>query len=79
MWRVKQLLLVLAVVMGQSVLAVDKDHLTKEESAKVIEVAIRGAIKKPTGELTKSDLKKVTLLNLVGKGLTDVKGLENLT
>ena len=33
----KQLLLILAVVMGQSVLAADKKPLTKEESAKVIE------------------------------------------
>ena len=41
--------------MGQSVLAVDKKPLTKEESAKVIEAAIRRAVNKPTGELTKTD------------------------
>ena len=54
--------------------------LTKEESAKRIEAAIRRAAKKPTGELTKEDLEKVTRLDLQSKKLTDVpKGLENLT
>ena len=37
----------------------DKKPLTKEESAKVIEAAIRKDIKKPTGELTKAALEKV--------------------
>ena len=53
--------------------------LTKEESAKVIEAAIREAAKKPTGELTKTDYEKVTTLYLGDNQLTDVKGLENLT
>ena len=53
----KQLLLICAVVMGQSVLAADKKPLTKEESAKVVE-AIRKAAKKPTGELTKADWRR---------------------
>ena len=53
--------------------------LTKEESAKVIEAAIRKATKKPTGELTKADYEKVTYLNFYNKQLTDVKGLEKLT
>ena len=58
----------------------DKKPLTKEESAKVIEAAIRKKIRKPRGELTKSDLEKVTTqLNLSDKQLTNVKGLENLT
>jgi uncharacterized lipoprotein YehR (DUF1307 family) len=56
-----------------------KKPLTKEESAKVIEAAIRDRIKKPTGELTKADLEKVTKLYLVDDQLTDVKGLEKLT
>jgi hypothetical protein len=75
----KQILLIIAVVIGQSVLAADKKPLTKEESAKVIEVAIREAAKKPTGELTKADYKKVTRLSLLGNQLTSVKGLEKLT
>jgi Leucine-rich repeat (LRR) protein len=79
----KQILLICAVVMGQSVLAADKKPLTKEEQAKVIEAAIRKELKKPTGELTKADLEKVTYLALRGSGLgnqlTDVKGLEKLT
>jgi hypothetical protein len=77
---VKQLLLICAVVMGQSVLAADKKPLTKEESAKVIEAAIWKAAKKPTGELTKVDLEKVRALYLGGIQLSEVpKGLEKLT
>jgi len=76
----KQILLMIAVVAGQSVLAADKKPLTKEESAKVIEAAIRKAAKKPTGELTKADLEKVTRLSLKNIQLTEVpKGLEKLT
>ena len=56
----KLILLICAVVMGQSVLAADKKPLTKEESAKIIEAAIRIKISKFTGELTESDLEKVT-------------------
>ena len=37
----KHILLIFAVVMGQSALAVDKKPLTKEESAKVIEKTLR--------------------------------------
>ena len=69
----------IAVVMGQSMLAADKKPLTKEESAKFIEAVIRRSLNKPTGELTKADLEKVTWLNLDFKQLTDVKGLEKLT
>ena len=58
----------------------DKKPLTKEESAKVIEAAIREQLDKPTGELTEADLKKVTKLDLSFQQLTDVpKGLEKLT
>ena len=66
--------------MGQSVLAADKKPLTKEESAKVIEAAIRSnySLNKPTGKLTKADLEKVRSLSLEGNQLTDVKGLEKL-
>ena len=55
--------------------------LTKEESAKEIEKAIRGAVGKPTGELTKADLEKVTglIFSVDHMQLTDVKGLEKLT
>ena len=65
--------------MGQSGLAADKKPLTKEESAKVIEAAIRKAAKKPEGELTKADLEKVKAVVLNDLQLTDVKGLEKLT
>ena len=61
---------------GQSVSAAP---LTKEESAKFIEVAIRKRIKKPVGELTDVDLEKVKKLDIHQRKLTDVKGLEKLT
>ena len=61
-----------------SAVGADKKPLTKEESAKVIEAAIRKQLKKPTGELTRADLEKVTALYFYNNQLTDVKGLENL-
>ena len=47
----------------------------------IIERAIRDSylVKKPNGELTKSDLEKVTRLSLYNSQLTDVKGLEKLS
>ena len=78
-WGMKQILLVMAVVIGQSVRAADKKPLTKEESAKVIEAAIRKAAGKPNSALTKADLEKVKVVRLTDKQLTDVKGLEKLT
>ena len=62
-----------------SLIGADKKPSTKEQSAKVIEAAIRKAAKKPTGEPTKADLEKVTELRLNNNQLTDVKGLEKLT
>ena len=80
----KQILLMIAVVAGQSVSAADKIEmciqLTKEQSAKVIEATIRKKINKPKGVLAKADFEKVAkLLNLQDQQLTDVKGLEKLT
>ncbi len=63
-------------VMGQSVLAADKKPLIADP---IVEKAIRRHLKKPTGELTKADLEKVTALALGNNQLTDVKGLEKLT
>jgi hypothetical protein len=63
--------MIVAVALGQSVLAADKKPLTKEESAKVIEAAIREELEKPTGELTKVDLEKVKALGLNGTQITD--------
>jgi hypothetical protein len=57
----------------------DKKLLTKEQSAKKIEAAIRSKLKKPKGELTKADYEKVTRLRLNDNRLTAVKGLEKLT
>ena len=46
----------------------------------IVEKAIRKAAKKPTGELTKADLEKVTFLSLDNNQLTELpKGLEKLT
>ena len=44
-----------------------------------IEAAIRKVAEKPSGELTKADLEKVTRLDIWNAKLTDVKGLEKLT
>jgi len=52
--------------------------LTMEESAKIIEAAIRKEIRKPTDDLTEADLEKVKYLHLKDKQLADVKGLEKL-
>ena len=57
----------------------DKKPLTKEESAKVIEAAIRKEIKKPTGELTNVDFEKITVLYLYHNKLASFKVLEKLT
>ena len=54
--------------------------VTPARSKAVIETAIRKAAKKPTGELTKADLEKVTKLNFSFERWTEVpKGLEKLT
>ena len=45
----------------------------------IIEAYIRKKLKKPTGELTKADLEKVTVLYLGSNQLTSVQGLEKLT
>ena len=44
----------------------------------IVEKAIREELEKPTGELTKADLEKVTVLDLGRNQLTDVKDLEKL-
>ena len=77
----KQILLILAVVMSQSVLAADKKPLIADP---IVEKAVRKSLKKPTGELTKADLANVRKLYLAGTkitdvGLTEVGKLQNLT
>ncbi len=81
MWGVKQILLIVAVVMGQSVLAADKKPLIADP---LVEKAVRRWAEKPTGELTKADLEKVTRLHLdetkiTDVGLKDVAKLQKLT
>ena len=75
----KQILLMIAVVAlvgcGTTLWVSDPS----DPNSVKIEAEIRRAAKKPTGELTKADLEKVTKLNLGGNKLTDVKGLEKLT
>jgi len=70
----QQILLILAVVMGQSVLAADKKPLIADP---IVEKAIRYRLKKPTGELTKADLEKVTYLRLYKTQITDA-GLKDI-
>ena len=57
-------LLTVLLCLSLPLIGADKKPLTKEESAKVIEAAIRKVAKKPAGELTKADLEKVTELSL---------------
>ena len=72
----KQLLLMIAVVMGQSVLAADKRPLIADP---IVDKAIREKLKKPTGKFTEADLKKIKNLNLRDKGLTDIRSLAGLS
>ena len=65
----QKIILIIAVVMGQSVLAADKKSLIVDHT---VEKAIRKSLKKPEGELTKADLEKMTALYLADKGLTEV-------
>lgn len=74
----KQLLLICAVVAGGCA-STPKVVPNSPEAKAAIEAAIRKAAKKPTGELTKADLEKVTRLDLFDIQLTDLKGLEKLT
>ena len=50
-----------------------------DELNPIIEEAIRKQVDKPTGELTRADLKNLQYLALNGAQLTDVRGLEQLT
>ena len=65
---VKQLLLICAVVMGQSVLAADEKPLIVNP---IIEKAIRKELKKPKGELTEADYEQLTTLSLFNTKITD--------
>ena len=64
-------LVLLAFSLCLTVVGTDKKSLTKEESAKVIEAAIRKSLNKPIGELTKADLEKVRELGLLYTAITD--------
>ena len=77
---VKQILLICAVVvlMGGCASA-PKVFPNSPEAKAAIEAAIRKAANKPTGELTKADLERVTSLDLRNNKLTDLTGLEKLT
>ena len=92
-WGVKQILLIIAVVAlvgcgeskeekaakAKAAAAETKAAAEAEESAKIIETAIRKAAKKLTGELTKADYEKVRRLFLRFNQLTEApKGLEKL-
>ena len=78
----KQVLLICGVLVGQSVLAADKKPLIADP---IVEEAIRKTYQKPTGELTKADLAKVTVLSLddvpkiTDAGLKDIAKMQQLT
>ncbi len=64
----KQLLLMIAAVMGQSVLAADKKPLITDS---IVEFDIRISLKKPEGELTKDDLERMKRLSLNFSKISD--------
>ena len=70
----KQILLMIAVVASQSVLAADKKPLIADP---IVEKAVREELEKPEGELTKADLAKVTVVYFNGTKITDA-GLKEL-
>lgn len=53
------------------------DNNASQTQDKIIELAIRKQIEKPTGDLTKADLDNVQVLTLIDSGLTDA-GLKEL-
>lgn len=67
-----------AVTMNFSVKAPDTQDKIVTFKNKYLEIIIRKAINKPTGDLFESDIKKVTNLTLP-RGISDLSGLENLT
>jgi len=72
-------IILLGLVLCLPLMAADQKPLTKEQSAKVIEAAIRKATGKLTGEITKTDCEKVRKLYLRNNNLIEVpKGLEKL-
>jgi len=75
----KQLLLIIAVVMSQSVLAADKKPIADP----IVEKVIRVMMNKPEGELTEADLAKVGALyfddtNIADAGLKEVAKCKKL-
>ncbi len=76
----KQLLLICAVVALVGGCASTPKVVPANIANPIVEKAIRRQISKPTGELTKADLEKVTKLDLEKNKLTEIpKGLEKLT
>ena len=71
-------LLTILCCLSVPLIAADKNPLTKEESAKIIEAAIRKAVNKPTGELAELDFNKVHVLSLFNSGITDITPLSRL-
>jgi len=51
-------------------------HFRKLIPDENLEVAIRDHIKKPEGGITKEDMQKITFLEAINKGITDIRGLE---
>ncbi len=77
----RHVLLMIAVVMGQSVLAANKRPKVIPNSPKAtaaIEAAIRGVAKKPKDILTKADFNQATALKLEFSAITDLGPLLRL-
>ena len=68
MTGMRHFLLIIAMVMGQSVLAADKKPLIADP---IVEKVIRVMMNKPEGELTEADLAKVGALYFDDTNITD--------
>jgi uncharacterized protein YcfL len=75
-WGVKHILLLIAVVALVGCASPTWTSDSSNPQNGIVEKWIRLTLKKPTGELTKADLEKVTALSFYNNQLTDVKGLE---
>ncbi len=83
MWGVKKtILMICAVVLVGCGTTPEPTNTTPEKliANPIVEEAIRFELEKPTGELTKADLEKVTSLDLSDTKITDagLKEIENV-
>ena len=77
--KVRIPILIMLFCLHMPLIGADRKPLTKKESAKVIENAIREAVRKPKGRLTEEDYGKIVELKLFNQEITDISLLSRLT